>query len=101
MGQLGLALMVATLTWLEVPHAFEGDPARLGRWLGLWERFFRFWRLLIVYPAVGIFFVLATQIAAIAWDQHVSAMTGLCFGAMGVGVCLSAILSGALCKRKL
>jgi hypothetical protein len=101
MGQLGLALMVATLTWLEVPHAFEGDPARLGRWLGLWERFFRFWRLLIVYPAVGIFFVLATQIAAIAWDQHVTAMTGLCFGAMGVGVCLAAILSGALCKRKL
>lgn len=101
MGQLGLALMVSTLTWLEVPHAFEGDPARLGRWLDLWERFFRFWRLLVVYPAVGLFFVLATQVAAIAWDQHVTGMTGLCFGLMGIGVCLAAMLSGALCKRKL
>jgi hypothetical protein len=100
MGQVGLALMVMTLTWLEVPHAFEGDPARLGRWLGLWERFFRFWRLLVVYPFVGIVFVIATQIAAIAWDQHVSGMTGLCFGVLGVTACLSAMLCSALVGRK-
>ncbi|MNS19244.1 hypothetical protein D3C72_509560 [compost metagenome] len=101
MGQVGLLLMIATLTWLEVPHAFEGDPARLGRWLHMWERFFGFWRLLVVYPFVGLAFVLATQLAALAWDQGVSALTGMCFGGMGIAVCVSAMLCTALVRRKL
>jgi hypothetical protein len=100
-GQGGLILMVTTLTWLEVAHALDGDAGRLGRWLGLWARFFGFWRLLVVYPVVGLFCVLATQVAAIAWDQHVSGMTGLCFGLMGLGACAASMLSSAIVRRKL
>lgn len=101
MGQLGLLLMIATLTWLEVPHAFMGDESRLGRWLALWERFFGFWRLLVVYPLVGLIFVLATQLAALAWDQGVTALAGLCFGAMGLLVCAASLLCTVLVRRKL
>lgn len=101
MGQVGLCLMVVTLTWLEVPYALDGDASRLGRVLRAWDRFFGFWRLLIVYPLVGLIFVLATQLAAIAWDQHVSGLAGVCFGAMGLLACAAAWAGQHLASKKL
>lgn len=100
-GQVGLITMVTILSWLEVPQAFQPSEGKLPGWLKVYDRFYDFWRLLLIYPAVGLLCVIGTQVAAYAWDQGVTGLTGVCLGVIGLVASLAAMFSGALVKRKL
>lgn len=101
MGQAGLILMVCILSWLEVAQAFSASEDRLPGWLKLWDQFYDFWRLILIYPAVGLVCVIGTQVAAIAYDQGVSGFTGMIFGVIGVMACMAAMFCRVSVGRKL
>jgi hypothetical protein len=101
MGQAGLMMMVAMLSWLEVGQAFTGSEDQMPRWLSLWDKFYDFWRLIAVYPLVGLGCVVGTQVAAIAWDQGVSGFSGILIGGMGIGACVAAMFCRVIVRHKL
>lgn len=101
-GALATACMIAGLACLEVPHAFEApDPGRLPAWARAWDRFYGFWRLILVHPGLGLVSLGLMALGAAAAERGLWAIAAASALLLGAGALGAAGFAFALTRLKL
>lgn len=101
-GALATLCMIAGLACLEVPHAFEPpDASRMPGWARAWDRFYGFWRLIVVHPLGGVAALGLTALGAAAAGRGLWAIAGASAALLLAGTGAAAAFAFTLTRLKL